>query len=206
MKYQFLNPFGPNILKLKCPDYLLSGLNRYTESPASEKYRVSSDLLEREMDVRYLTESFCKSVGLTEFVEAAGELYMDLVPENISKLVLGVVPPVDTRFKASESIADVWINRYYSGSFTPIHVHSASLSGIIILKVPNKPGDLSFIHGNYLPWVKSEWCPDQEVGDVILFPSWLQHLVMPQSHDDERRTLSFNLIEPKVYSERKELF
>ena len=203
-QYQLLNPFGPNILKAKCPQFILDKVNKFIDGPESRS--VSPDLLDRDIDVVYLTEEFCESIQLKTFVEELGQFYNEQFPSGIDKLCLSLVPSNDDRFDGKTIMADAWVNRYRSGDFTPVHIHAAELSGIILLEVPEDPSELCFMHGHYLPWTSAEWVPKQEVGDVILFPSWLQHMVFPQKHDNERRTLSFNLIDEQNYSERKWIF
>ena len=66
-QYQLLNPFGPNILKAKCPQFILNEVNKFVDGPESRS--VSPDLLDRTIDVVYLTEEFCESIQLKTFVE-----------------------------------------------------------------------------------------------------------------------------------------
>ena len=49
-------------------------------------------------------------------------------------------PSPDTSFKKIEEVlyADVWVNIYYSGHYTPIHTHGADISGVIFLDIPEK--------------------------------------------------------------------
>ena len=203
-QYKMYNPFGPNIIVAKCPNFILDEVNKFIESSKAEP--VSEDLLDRDIDVVYLTEQFCEYTQLKNFLESLGELYKEMNPSEIKKLSLSIVPQNDNRFDGKTVMADAWVNRYRSGDFTPVHIHAADLSGIILLEVPKDPSELCFIHGNYQPWASSEWVPDQQTGEVIVFPSWLQHMVFPQKHDNERRTLSFNLIDEQTYSERKWIF
>jgi uncharacterized protein (TIGR02466 family) len=87
------------------------------------------------------------------------------------------------------------------------HVHGEVLSGVFYLKAPPNSGKLVIAN----PGMNSLWSGCQmvkeknqftgermriqpEEGSIILFPSYLPHSVETNSHDDERISISFNLI------------
>lgn len=87
------------------------------------------------------------------------------------------------------------------------HVHSDVFSGVFYLKAPEKSGKLCITN----PGINRLWsgCDltaqvNQYTGKVIkiepvegtifLFPSYLPHSVEPNDHDDERISISFNII------------
>ena len=72
-QYRMFNPFGPNILVAKCPDFILDEINKFIESSKAEP--VSEDLLDRDIDVVYLTEQFCEHTQLKHYLGSLGELY-----------------------------------------------------------------------------------------------------------------------------------
>ena len=48
------------------------------------------------------------------------------------------------------------------------------------------------------------WFPDVKEGDIIIFPSWLRHMVSAQETTEHRITLAFNIntikgSTPRVY-------
>lgn len=79
---------------------------------------------------------------------------------------------------------DIWMNFTYKGDDNPLHNHAGSLSGIIYVKNPdNEPTNfpaLNYVH-------------DPKEGEILLFPSHLQHSVDTKETDSERITVSFNL-------------
>ena len=116
-----------------------------------------------------------------------------------------------------EVYAEAWVNRYYSGDYTPLHRHGSILSGVVFLKVPYElmkeqnnfghqdrnrvanvgrlNGRLEFVLNSHYDMTDSVWHPDQEMSTVLLFPAWLSHHTYPFKNNKERRTLSFNLVE-----------
>lgn len=239
-------PFGPFILESTCPQIIVDSLNQFTEESAknpemSDKYCYSSgnipNLLLRDFEVVYLTEDFCEDIGLKEYVEMLGNYYLDRIdtqnyPYNEVKLSIINESGDDQKdFEYSDKMiyADAWVNRYYSGDYTPLHDHGSDLAGIIVLKYPEKElneentknvqsegkqysgagrngGRVQFIHGMNNTFTSDEYTPEQFECQTLLFPAWLSHLVYPMKTNSERRTLSFNLISDRAYYERKEGF
>ena len=135
----------------------------------------------------------------------------------------------DSSFKHANKIryADAWVNRYYAGDYTPLHDHGSDLAGVIFLKIPKdlkseqlknresdgesyksggrSNGKIQFLFGCNNTFCHDEYSPSQHEGTLLLFPSWLGHLVYPMKCKGERRTLSFNLISDKEYYERQEV-
>lgn len=240
-------PFGPFILESKCPEHIVESLNKFTEDTSlnpemKDKYCYSSgnipNLLLRDFEVVYLSENFCDDIGLKDYVETLGNYYIkniDVQNYPYEQVKLSVVNEFNLskenkNFPYSDKIsyADAWINRYYSGDYTPLHEHGADLSGIIILKYPEKElniennkdicsesktntygrrgGKVQFVHGMNTTFISDEYTPNLYECQTFLFPAWLSHLVYPMKTNSERRTLSFNLVSDKAYYENKEGF
>ncbi len=239
-------PFGPFILESTCPQIIVDSLNQFTEESAknpemSDKYCYSSgnipNLLLRDFEVVYLTEDFCEDIGLKEYVEMLGNYYLNRIdtqnyPYREVKLsIINEFGDDQKDFEYSDKMiyADAWVNRYYSGDYTPLHDHGSDLAGIIVLKYPEKElseentkniqsegkqyrgagrngGRVQFIHGMNNTFASDEYSPEQFECQTLLFPAWLSHLVYPMKTNAERKTLSFNLISDRSYYERKEGF
>ena len=78
---------------------------------------------------------------------------------------------------------DFWINFCNKNSLNQKHNHSGTLSGIIYYKND----------------IEKKTCFENfevvgQTGDIIIFPSYLEHWVEEQQEDYERITFSFNLI------------
>ncbi len=193
------------------------------------------NLLLRDFEVVYFTEEFLEEIGFRKFVEELGDYYVEhSVTNNINydRVKLSIIDggkDRDPSFKHSDELrySDAWVNRYYAGDFTPLHDHGSDLAGIVFLKIPRNleteqlrsrdsdgesyksggrnNGRVQFIYGCNAPFSHDEYAPSQEVGKLMLFPSWLGHLVYPMKTTEERRTMSFNLISDREYYQREDL-
>lgn len=231
-----INPFGPEILRAKCPQNILDEINSFVdriEKSEEDKKLYSSlsgnipNLLLRDIENIFLPYDFCIQIGLKSLLEKLAENYSK--DHGNYKLASMGNSSNDKAFKTNRDIlySDSWVNRYYSGDYTPIHTHGADISGIIFLKIPEKElyeesmkniesqgkhgdeeyeprdsGRLFFIYGSPQTFCENLWKPDQTVGDILIFPSWLNHLVYPQKTNKERRTYSFNMIDENEYYDR----
>jgi uncharacterized protein (TIGR02466 family) len=87
------------------------------------------------------------------------------------------------------------------------HIHGEVFSGVFYLKAPEESGKLIFQNpainqmwdGCYLTSQKNQFsgvriCIEPVEGNIILFPSYLPHSVETNNHDEERISISFNLI------------
>lgn len=95
-----------------------------------------------------------------------------------------------------------WKVSQLAEDFNPVHQHSGLIAGIIYLKIPpqvkretnhgclefvcgrNMPNSLDFVHRNMIA---------PKVGEMYIFPSWLQHTVYPFYGEGERRSVAFNI-------------
>jgi uncharacterized protein (TIGR02466 family) len=105
-------------------------------------------------------------------------------------------------------LTDAWVNFNDSRECMNIqHTHEGILSGIFYLKVPPKSGKLVLSNPGINPlWggiqLAKEKNPltaaltriEPEEGSILLFPSYLPHSVNTNNHDDERISISFNII------------
>lgn len=101
------------------------------------------------------------------------------------------------------SFVDMWVVSQREKDFNPVHRHGGRLSGIVYLKVPRQinrgrrpEGWLEFVYGRSKPETldfNGNRTVLPAVGDLYLFPAWLQHLVYPFYGRGERRSLSFNI-------------
>lgn len=87
------------------------------------------------------------------------------------------------------------------------HVHGDVFSGVFYLKAPEESGKLNIRNiginrmwsGSKLTSSKNEFTAESihiepVEGNIILFPSYLPHSVETNNHDEERISISFNLI------------
>jgi len=106
------------------------------------------------------------------------------------------------------AITSAWLNVNDSRQcMNSEHIHGDVFSGVFYLKAPEGSGKLSIVNpginrmwqGCSLTSQKNQFTGEKisiepEEGNIILFPSYVPHSVEPNDHDDERISISFNLI------------
>jgi len=110
--------------------------------------------------------------------------------------------------KCKLSLDNIWININKYKDFNIQHTHPFSkLSGVFYIKVPSNSGSLTFVNDypienfinlsnviEYNGYNSSSWSFEPEENILYLFPSWLKHYVNPNLSEQERISISFNLI------------
>ena len=103
-------------------------------------------------------------------------------------------------------LKNVWININERGNSNKRHVHPMStFSGTLYIQVDEKTGNIVF-YDNYTPYdhypilmpSDSEYFPERVTyyptnGMLLIFPSWVPHLVEPSNSDLTRISISFNV-------------
>jgi len=109
--------------------------------------------------------------------------------------------------KTNVSIDNLWIMKNKKNDWNVPHTHPYSnFSGIYYVKVPKKGGELFFIRNdmacgfsnNYL-FIEDQSTHDiysikPEKGMLILFPSYLLHMVAPHKENVDRICVAFNIL------------
>lgn len=120
--------------------------------------------------------------------------------------------PIDKKFEIE---IYAWMNRYKQGNYQEIHNHSgngATLSCAYMLELPDDSGDFTFFQsGNefYNSPLKqlcnenfpynNRFTPDLNEGDIVIFPSFLDHFVTANVSNKRRSTISANLYVKPIY-------
>ena len=99
------------------------------------------------------------------------------------------------------------IHQDNNSSIISEHVHSDTYSGVFYLKAPEGSGKLSISNialnkvwqGLTLVDTKNQFTADSikinpVEGQILLWPSYIPHSVEPNTHDDERISISFSAI------------
>jgi|TARA_B100000035_G_C20930120_1_gene522646 hypothetical protein len=102
-------------------------------------------------------------------------------------------------------LTDCWINFYEKTHFQEVHSHIAV--DFVMIYFPQKPKEgfskLFFLDRfccgvthNMIKLLKlhNTYYPDIDAGDVLFFPSYLQHGVTPHNNEEMRKTLSANFV------------
>ena len=125
--------------------------------------------------------------------------------------------------KYNPKMKSMWVNRSYAGDYNPEHDHPSDadigLSCIMYLTVPmgisagdgsKKSTSLAGASGLVDGYTRFCWGQNSttdmkklkpsteqyikpEVGQLLMFPSWLNHSVLPFTGEGERRSLSANI-------------
>jgi hypothetical protein len=137
----------------------------------------------------------------------------------IQQNILKYVEQYDNSY--NYQLMDQWINIQAHNDFVPLHEHSGDMSYVIYLKVPGylkkeyeqhyhyRNNGLSYSEGciEFFYGIKTELysCSQKivpEEGQIILFPSQVQHYVYPFKNPSETRvSISGNLKRIKDYPE-----
>jgi uncharacterized protein (TIGR02466 family) len=124
---------------------------------------------------------------------------------------LGMKAAFDLQFMQCETVVtSAWINVQDSPKAMLLdHVHNDNsiFSGVFYLKVPENSGKLAFINtGLNQMWTglnlvenKNKFTSERlqitpSEGAIFIWPSYLPHRTLPNSHDDSRISVSFNLL------------
>ena len=97
----------------------------------------------------------------------------------------------------------MWGNINPKGGFNFTHVHpSGWLSGVYYIQLPEGNNEIVFQDprsARMMDFQRSSLIKDEyfshypKVGELLLFPSWLPHFVSPNTSDQNRISISFNV-------------
>lgn len=128
---------------------------------------------------------------------------LDIVQQAAWQFVSATWKPSDLNVTTGISLQHLtfWCVIARQHDFNPPHCHNGDLSGILWLRNPENMvastkkwwgGLFSFCHSGQSKWETSVRTFYPTVGTLVLFPSYLTHVVTPFQCDGERRSLSFN--------------
>ena len=126
---------------------------------------------------------------LTAFIESCLQEYFAAI----------YAPKKDVQIRVTQS----WLNWTQPGQYHHRHTHSNSLISGCFYVNANKDTDRIFFYNDAYKRVKispeepnaynsNSWCCSVGSGDLVLFPSELEHMVQPVKGDDTRISLAFN--------------
>ena len=205
---EIIRPFGPTIMKATLPDDLINDFNQECldiSNNKKEKVDWSHHLAGRVEEEYLITKDLLNKYGSW----FNGVVCRYLIPDEKSY--------EENKEKFSVSIREGWYVRSYEGDFNPFHIHfGCHISTIGFLKLPNdieeywKEEDKD--HSPYGGYTQFRYgflslnCPNNlrvkpKVGDIYIFPNWLDHQVYPfrskykkPDTRGERRTFSLNIV------------
>ena len=120
----------------------------------------------------------------------------DKLSEKFSNIILKELKQFSDNIKKSIVIKDVWSVSYGLGDYQVPHNHGTKgLSGILYLESVEKLPSTCFIQ----PWNDIEKdetlifeMPAKE-GDLIIFPSFVNHFSVPNKYKQNKRIVSFDM-------------
>jgi hypothetical protein len=104
---------------------------------------------------------------------------------NLTEILSHLLKPYYKNF--TFNVVDIWINNYSNNSYQGSHVHSSDFSFIIYYKVNKSHTVFNSPVKNLLESFNSKlffrhYEPNLNEGDIIVFPSYLEHWVRPNSN------------------------
>jgi len=110
---------------------------------------------------------------------------------------------IDTMYLFTD-IIESWMNFSYKDMYQEFHMHPDSdLSGVLYCKVPTNSGDITFVSPSpcqqyhRLSSKAKKLMPSTTLQTfenlLLIFPSYLEHMVMPNKNDDVRISIAFNV-------------
>lgn len=130
----------------------------------------------------------------------------DKILAECNKFIYEELQVKDVTFELQNS----WINRHNKGEYNTTHWHSnAMLSGVYYMQNAPGAGDIVFqkshLYYNLFhdtvrvkysetnQWNTNDFYITPTEGDIVIFPSHLEHMVTPNETDTPRYSLAFNL-------------
>lgn len=195
-------PFSPLILETHLPEALtppiIDAVAEFLADPeALAAHPETSPVLEAITQRAELPEEILYGpLDLAQHLQSMGNRYLQSALARMAPEDLHGVANVESL----ETFVQVaWVNDQGPGDFVPIHKHSADISGVLYLMVPEArepapAGRIAFFEGRSAAFVREKLVFEPAVGAAFLFPSWLNHMVYPFREPGRRWAVSFNLM------------
>lgn len=128
-----------------------------------------------------------------------------LIERDIFPFVVNYLSPLSEDCPIKIETSEFWVNRYFGGKFQEQHNHPSSTVSFVyvhktspshsFLRFHNKDSFLlaDIRHASGLIFSRQTVDFDLSQGEVIIFPSFLEHSVVPNNSEGERITLSGNI-------------
>ena len=209
----------PAAILVECwmPQEMTDSLNDYLDDLLKRKDRIShaGTLVGQISQGEQLTmnQHDSRIAGYCDFIQELGANYVSHVMKVIGQPLPGGRRKIE--------IDEIWSVHSFEGDYNPIHDHGTKtimgISTTCWTKVPKEilgvedksyslynasghsDGCLAFNYGRNSMQDIERLRPPQsavfkpEVGKLLMFPSWLQHMVYPFKSKEERRTVAANL-------------
>ena len=130
--------------------------------------------------------------------------------QDIEKICQEVAKDV-LKINKSVFLNNAWININQKDNLNQVHTHPNNiLSGVYYVKTPEKCGNIIFRHpgfdmmerdwedivsdSDHNVYNSDTWWLPAKANTLYIFPSWIKHSVQPNMSDEERISISFNVV------------
>ena len=131
---------------------------------------------------------------------------------NVNQVVDPLKKEFDLKPDLQLSLANLWLNVNPKSGFNAPHVHEGILSGVYYVASKKNSGNIIFKNPavnlsyhcredfvySHNEVNSSSWWFSPKPGLLLIFPSWLEHYVQPNLNDEDRISISFNIIVSKT--------
>ena len=199
--------FGPFFASCLLPDDALNAMLKMSDEILSDKLSEShgqslAGVIDKEMKVY---KSDMEKAGVDQLIESCVKSYIIHCAKQHNFF--------SETHTFQSSINSAWIVSQYANEYNPLHNHNGcDISAVIYLKCPDvkdrrnleskkgkedHDGDITFVHSamgqrNHDILEKGIFTITPQVGQMVLFPSYLLHTVYPFIGKEERRCIAFN--------------
>ena len=209
-------PFSPLLMEFKMPQEYIDKLNTYGDKISSDDDKLQkldfSDRLVGNVKQEHIIEDHIWQEKISDkipsFFQWAGgcvNIYIQTVlkrnRQGVSRSSEAEKKIMETGIK-SLNVLSSWFVNSIAGDFNPIHQHEGRISAAGWLMMPESiqkdqereyAGWIEFMYGENLKLLNNKHAVKPEVGQIFMFPSWLQHTVYPFRGNGIRRSISFNV-------------
>ena len=201
--------FGPFFASCMLPDDALNAMLKMSDEILSDKLSEShgqslAGVIDKEVKVY---KSDMEKAGVDQLIESCVKSYVVHCAKQHGYF--------DETHIFQSMINSAWIVSQYENEYNPAHNHTGcDISAVIYLKCPDvkgrrnleskkgkhdSDGDICFVHSsvghrNFDVFEKGIMNITPTPGLLVMFPSYLTHLVYPFIGEGERRCLPFNAV------------
>ena len=210
-------PFSPLLMEFTMPQEYIDKLNAYgdkisSDDNKSKKLDFSNRLVgnvkqEHIIEDHIWQEKISDEVpSFFQWVGGCVNIYIQTVlkknrHEEVYKATETEKQIMEKGIKTLKVLSSWFVNSV-AGDFNPIHQHEGRISAAGWLMMPESiqqdkekeyAGWIEFMYGENLNLLNNKHAVKPEVGQIFMFPSWLQHTVYPFRGEGIRRSISFNV-------------
>ena len=210
-------PFSPLLMEFTMPQPYIDKLNEYGDKISSnviksKKLDYSNNLVGNVKQEHIIEDHIWQekiSDDMPSYFQWVGGCVNVYIQTVLKRNRYGEVNKADESEKKimeegikSLNVLSSWLVNSVAGDFNPIHQHEGRVSAAGWLMMPESiqkdkekeyAGWIEFMYGENLNLINNKHAVKPEVGQIFMFPSWLQHTVYPFRGDGIRRSISFNV-------------